>query len=250
MFFGKDNMKGVTFCFFVDACHSGWFAEFCNRYEHMFKGNSVIAYTSCAAGETAPRVDPDPAHRTKYGITSQFTMALMSILDGPQDYPILNIKYMQPIIQARLRLPYSAQVQAYTFNAKSSFRISKVLRTPASFPWYKFDRSRFVAYWPAAQQALVAMTGRTIDSCPKLDMSRCLRGRRPKLTIPRPTRRVQPRSVPQSGSNGLEHRKHGLSKSDREMIRRLVIKYYFQQVQELIWKYYIMEHIWLLGFHW
>ena len=61
MLFGKKKMKGVTFCFFADACHSGWFAKYCEDHEKMFEGNSVIVYTSCAADETTPRGDPLPS---------------------------------------------------------------------------------------------------------------------------------------------------------------------------------------------
>ena len=259
MLFGKTKMNGVTFCFFADACHSGWFAEYCEDHKKMFEGNSVIVYTSCAANELTPRGDPMPSgDKTGRGITSQFTMALMSVLDGRVDYPIAHMKN---IIQSRLPAKTTVHVQVFTFNPDSSVHISGILREPANFPWYQFDRDRFCRWWQVVQQALLAMTGRTIASCPQLDMRRWRRqppiirqvavgGRRARLTIPRITGRIQPRSVPQSGSNGLEHRKHGLSKSDREMIRRLVIKYYFRQVQELIWKYYIMEHLWLLGFHW
>ena len=269
-------MTGVTFCFFVDACYSGGFIECCDRHKEKFEGNSVIVYSSSSAHAVTFRIRAPKSDGTRGDIeTSMFTQALMSVLDeGETNWQIADMK---DIIKSKFHLSLGT-VEPRTYGTDCPLLISEVLREPKKFSWYEFDKARFCrGFWNVAKPALFAMTGREIASCPELCTERRFgrhrvtrpapaagglprlpsttpaAGRRPGLTSPAPEPVRRPRltrPVPRSGSNGDEHRKDGLSKSEREMIRRLVIESYFRQVQELIWKYHIMEQIWLLGFDW
>ena len=256
MFFRGKKMKGVTFYFFVDACYSGLFIESCESLDpEVLEENSVIVCTSCDHEETTARIYAPRADGPKTEImTSQFTFALMSVLEEG----VPPKKDIGAAIKAKLDLRHLHRVQFCTFGTGSSLPISAALREPHNFRWYEFDKARFCRnYWTAAQPKLVAMIGKKIapcrELCPKWIQPVGVGHDQPRLIIPVAAGARQHRvgrRGPRSGSNGDERRKDGLSKSDREMIRRLVIESYFRQVQELIWKYYIMEHLWLLGFDW
>ena len=91
MLFGKERtMTGVTFCFFVDACLSGGFIEWCRKHARVFRANGIIVYTSCRADQVTPRINaPISRGKTSEAITSQFTRALMTVLDeGRINYKI------------------------------------------------------------------------------------------------------------------------------------------------------------------
>ena len=150
-------------------------------------------------------------------MTSQFTRALMSVLDeGWTNCKISDIEK-----KLHLRFPIESEVQISQPGPGCSLRIPDVLRRPAMFRWYEFDKARFCSdYWDAATKTPFAMTGK--ESFMSWVGRRTreptrLRSQLPGLCQPAGVRRqmlrrpAPPRSRPRSGSNG-------------EMTRRLVIE--------------------------
>ena len=158
MLFDKEQMTGVTFCFFVDACQCGGFIECCRRHARVFRGNSIIVCTSCRADQAIPRNKaPTSGGKKSEAMTSQFTRALMSVLDeGWTNCKISDIEK-----KLHLRFPIESEVQISQPGPGCSLRIPDVLRRPAMFRWYEFDKARFCSdYWDAATKTPFAMTGK------------------------------------------------------------------------------------------
>ena len=90
-------------------------------------------------------------------MTSQFTRALMSVLDeGWTNCKISDIEK-----KLHLRFPIESEVQISQPGPGCSLRIPDVLRRPAMFRWYEFDKARFCSdYWDAATKTPFAMTGK------------------------------------------------------------------------------------------
>ena len=100
MLFGKERMNYDRryFLFLCRCLPQRWFY----RVVQKFRGNNIIVYTSCRADQVTPRINaPISRGKTSEAITSQFTRALISVLDeGRIDYKISEIwKHL------RLRFP-------------------------------------------------------------------------------------------------------------------------------------------------
>ena len=128
-----NQKKDVTFCFFVDCCHSGAFVEQ-NKplLEELGRSNTVIVYTSCQPNQGTVTY-PVPGGSGGSTQISHFHIYFMTALNGDRDISLNDVYKM---IEKEKRSVTTPRRFCRPEGADSRVKISAVLRKPDKFKWY------------------------------------------------------------------------------------------------------------------